>query len=111
MSQAIYLESQQGWEFAQRFSEQITHFLGKNEQMSDSLKKTSNSLIRSYKMSDLSNSLMLLIFGEQLEQTTHGRSFLVSELSSSLTSLTKKEGMSELLFFLINLTYIKHTKK
>ena len=62
----------QGWEFAHRFSERIARFLRKNEQMSDLLKKTSNSLIRS---------------------------FLVSDLSDSLTSLIKKEGMSESLIF------------
>ena len=44
----------------------------KNERMSDSLKKTSDSLIRS---------------------------FLVSELSASLTLLIKKEGMSISLIF------------
>ena len=55
----------QGWEFAHRISERITRFLPKNERMRDSLKKMSNSL---KKMSD---SLI--------------RSFLVSDLSDSLT--------------------------
>ena len=45
----------QGWEFAHWFSERNACFLRKNEQMSDSLKKTSNSLI----------------FGEQPEQFSH----------------------------------------
>ena len=63
----------QGWEFSHRFSEQIALLLWKNEQMSDLLKKTSDSLIRS---------------------------FLVSDLSYLLTSLTKNEGMSKLLIFL-----------
>ena len=37
-------------------------------------------------------------------------SFLVSDLSDLLTSLTKKEGMSESLIF-SSLFYKKHTKK
>ena len=68
----------------------------------------------------------LLIFGEQPERFAHGHSFLVSDLSESLmvahfwwatwaihvlTSLIKKEGMSELLIILNQKTYIKHTKK
>ena len=52
----------QGWEFARRFSERIACFLRKNEQMSDSLKKMSNSLIRSFLVSDLSKSLMVAHF-------------------------------------------------
>ena len=38
------------------------------------------------------------------------RSFLVSDLSNSLTSLTKNEGMSKLLILLNKKTYMKHTK-
>ena len=49
------LKFYQGWEFACPFSEQIARFLHKNEQMSDSLKKTSHLLIRSYLVSDLSD--------------------------------------------------------
>ena len=64
----------QGWEFAHLISERIAHFLSKNEQMSDSLKKMSDSLIRSFLVSEMSDSLTSLI---------------------SLTSLTKKEEMSE----------------
>ena len=75
----------QGWDFAHRFSERIARFLPKNEQMSDLLKKTSNSLIRSFLVSDLTDSLTPFI--------------LVSDLSDSLTSLTKKEGMSGSLIF------------
>ena len=52
----------QGWEFAHRFSEQIAPFLSKNEQMSDLLKKMSDSLIRSFLVSDLSYSLTLAHF-------------------------------------------------
>ena len=52
----------QGWEFAHRFSKQIAHFLPKNQQMSDSLKKISDSLIRSFLVSDLSNLLTIAHF-------------------------------------------------
>ena len=50
----------QGWEFAHLISERIAHFLSKNEQMSDLLKK----------MSDL------LIFGERNERFAHMAHFL-----------------------------------
>ena len=40
-----FLSPKQGWEFAHRFSETIARFSPKNERMSDSLKKTSDSLI------------------------------------------------------------------
>ena len=52
----------QAWEFAHRFSKRINHFLRKNERMSDSLKKTSDSLIGSFLMSNLSKSLMVAHF-------------------------------------------------
>ena len=52
----------QGWEFAHRFSERIARFLRKNERMSDSLKKTSDLLIRSFLVSDLSDLLMVAHF-------------------------------------------------
>ena len=58
----------QGWEFAHLISERIAHFLSKNERMSDSLKKMSDSLI----------------FGEQPERFAHDRSFPLSDLSESL---------------------------
>ena len=58
-----------------------------NEQMSDLLKKTSDSLLCSF-------------FGEWPEQITHGHSFLVSKLSDLLTSLIKKEGRNKSLIFL-----------
>ena len=51
---------QHGWEFTHHFSEQNSHFLRKNERMSDSLNK----------MSDL------LIFGEWHKQIAYDRSFL-----------------------------------
>ena len=53
---------QQGWEFPHRFSEQIARFLQKNEQTSESLKKTSDLLICSFLVSDFSNSLMVAHF-------------------------------------------------
>ena len=40
-----------------------------------------------------------LIFGERPERIAHGRSFFVNDLSDSLTSLIKKEEMSESLIF------------
>ena len=51
---------------------------------SDLLKKTSVSLIFGEQPEPFAH---LLIFGEQPEQFTHGRSFLVSNLSDSLTLL------------------------
>ena len=57
--------------------------------MSDSLKKTSDLPIGSFLVSNLSVSLTLLI--------------LVSNLSNSLISLIKKEGMSKSLDFFKNL--------
>ena len=56
----IFHRNIQGWEFAHRFSERIARFLPKNEQMSDSLQKMSDSLI----------------FGEQPELFAHGRDLL-----------------------------------
>ena len=73
----------QGWEFAHQFSERIACFLPKIERMSDLLRKTTDSLI----------------FLERPERFAHGHSFLVSDLSDSLASITKKEGMNESLIF------------
>ena len=73
-------------------------FCEKNDQMSDFLKKTSDSLIRSFLVSHLSHSLTSLIFGEWPEWFAH-------------IALTKNEGMSESLNFFKQKTYIKHTKK
>ena len=56
------LVCQQGWEFAHRFSEWIACFLPKNERKSDSLKKMSDSLIRSFLVSNLSDSLRIAHF-------------------------------------------------
>ena len=63
----------QGWEFAHLISERIARFLSKNE-----------------RMSEMSDSLTSLISSERPEPIAHGRSFLVSDLSDLLTSLTKK---------------------
>ena len=52
----------QGWEFAHLISERIARFMSKNERMSDLLKKMSDSLIRSFLVSDLSNSLTIAHF-------------------------------------------------
>ena len=57
-----YMSGFQGWEFAHRFSERIAHLLPKNERMSYSLKKISDSLIRSFLVNNLSNSLTLAHF-------------------------------------------------
>ena len=77
----------QGWEFAHLISERIVRFLSKNERMSALLKKMSDSLIRSFLVSEMSNSLISLISSEQPERVAHGPSFLVSKMSDSLTSL------------------------
>ena len=116
----------QGWEFDHLISERSARILPKNERMSDWLKKMSDSLIRSFPLSDVSKSLILLKSNERFEAIAHGLSFLVSDLSDlltsliwfeqnerfahnaqrkwaiegeSLTSLTKKEEMSNSLIF------------
>ena len=61
----------QGWKFAHGFSEGIAGFLQKREQKSDSLKKMSNSLICLFLVSNLSDSLTSLIFGERPERFAH----------------------------------------
>ena len=55
----------QGWEFAHLISEQIARFLSQNERMSDLLKKMSNSLIRLFLVSEMSDSLTSLISFER----------------------------------------------
>ena len=79
------LDTKTGWEFARLFTERIARFLPKNEQMSDSLNKTS----------DLFTSL---IFGEQPEQFAH---------------IAHQKRGNELIAHFLNIkkTYIKHTKK
>ena len=81
----------QGWEFAHLISERNARFLSKNERMSDSLKKISDSLIRSFLVSEMSDWLTSLISSERPERIVHGRSFLVSQMSDLLTSLISSE--------------------
>ena len=78
----IYVYNQ-GWEFTNRFSERIARFFPKNERMSDSLKKMSDSLICSFLVSDLSDLLTIAHFLWAIRSL---RSFLVSDMSDSLTS-------------------------
>ena len=58
----VFITYKQGWIFAHRFSERIARFLPKNERMSDLLKKMSNSLIPSFLVSDMSDSLTIAHF-------------------------------------------------
>ena len=83
----IFVQFWQGWEFAHLISERISRFLSKNERMSNSLRKMSDSLIRSFLVSEMSNSLTLLISSERPDRLAHGRSFLVSEMSDLLALL------------------------
>ena len=113
----------QGWEFAHQFSERIPVYLQKNEQMSDSLKKKSNSLICSFLVSNLSNLLKVTHFGERPEQFAHiayfwwgawaicsYRSIKKRELANRLKKKTykkptKKYDFSQILFFWANCTF------
>ena len=78
-----FLSKSPAWKFAHRFSEQIPHFLPNNEEMWNSLQKNER----------FAHSL---IFGERPEGFAHDRSFLVSNLSDSLTSLTRKRGNEQI---------------
>ena len=108
------LRPQQGWEFDHLFSERIALFFV--EKMSDSLIKRSHSLILSFLVSHLSDSLTvahfwwgirvnrswLLSLGEWPKQFAHNRSFVMSNLSDSLTSLFKnREWTKRSVFFLL----------
>ena len=106
------ISKSQGWEFAHRFSERITRFLPKTKWMTDSLKKTSDLLIRSFLVRDLSVLLMVAHLWWATWAIAHSAHFwwatwanrshcpfLVSDLSDSLTSLIKKEELSKLLIF------------
>ena len=92
--------------------------------MRDSLKKTSDLLIRSFLVRDLSDSLMVAHFDEQPEQFAHiahvwwvtwairsHRSCLVSHLNDLLISVIKKREWANRSLFLNQKTFIKHTKK
>ena len=61
--------------------------LYKNERMSNSLKKMSDSLTHSFLLSEMRDLLTLLISSEQPKRIAHGCSFFVSEMSDSLTWL------------------------
>ena len=78
----------QGWEFAHQFSEQIARFLRKNERserFAHGLSFLVSDLNRSFLVSKLSNSLTSLNFGERPERFAH--------------IAHKKEGISKLLIF------------
>ena len=102
--------SWQGCKFAHWFSEQITCFLWKNEQISNSLKKTSDLLIFSerperfahgllFLVCNLSESLMVVHFWWAIWGICSHRSFLVSDLSNLLTLLIKKRESANRSFF------------
>ena len=108
---ALTLAGKQSWEFAHRFSEQITKFYPKmsewaNERFAQKNEWFTQLLIfgdrperfdhyRSFPLSDLSLSLMVTHFWWATWAIRSHRSFDLSEMSDSLTSLTKKEEMSE----------------
>ena len=52
----------QGWEFAHLISKRIARFLSKNERFERYAQKMSDSLIRSFFVSDLSDSLTITHF-------------------------------------------------
>ena len=56
------VEWRQGWEITHLISEQIASFLSKNERMSNSIKKMSDLLIRSFLVSNLSDLLTIAHF-------------------------------------------------
>ena len=107
----------QGWEFAHRFSDESLVWVI----------RTKKWAICSFAhfwwatCSICSRSLISSERPEQIAQVAHfwwatwairsHCSFLVSNLSDLLTSLTKNEGMSESIIFLNKKIHIKHTKK
>ena len=130
------LDSTQGWEFAHRFSERIACFLRKNE-LNERFAQKNHQFAQSFifverpeqfvlnpsfLVSNLSDSLMVahfwwatwanrlcsLNFWWATWAIGSHRLFLVSDLSDSLTSLIKKEGMSKSLIF--SKTYKKMLK-
>ena len=97
-------------------------FMQKNERFAQINKRFAHSLIfgeqperfthgRSLLVSVLSQSLMVAHFWWATWVIRWHRSFLVSNLRDSLTSLNKKEGMSKSFIFKNQKMYIKHTKK
>ena len=102
----------QGYEFAHRFSERITRFFVKkwaNKRFVKKNKQFAHSLICSFLVSDLSESLLVAHFWWATWAICSHCSFLVSDLSNSLTSLLKKEVMCKSLVFYLNVqkTYQK----
>ena len=75
----------QGWEFAHRFSEQIAFCLWRNERMSNSVKRTSDLLIRSFLVIDLGYSLTIAHFWWVSWANRSWCLFLVSNLGHLLT--------------------------
>ena len=89
----------QGWEFAHRFSQQIANFLPKNERMSDFLKQTSDSLIRSFLVSNQSDSLTIAHFHRAM-WANRSWSLIFGEWPERFTHIAhQKEGMSDSLIF------------
>ena len=66
----------QGWEFAHRFSEQITRFLPKNEQFDQKNERFTHSLIFCERPERFAHSRS---FPLQPERFPHGRTFVLSE--------------------------------
>ena len=62
INQNTHINAGLGIRSSHLISERIACFLAKNEPMRDSLKKMSDSLIRSFLVSDLSNSLKITHF-------------------------------------------------
>ena len=83
---------QQGWKLAHRFSKRITRFWLKNERMSNSLKKMSNSLIRSGRSPKVSDHERFA----HIVQSVQRKWGIVSK---SLTKKRKWVKMSNLLIF------------
>ena len=84
----------QGWEFAHRFSKRIAHFLQKK--CAKKRFAQTNERFAQFLVSDLSDSLKLLIFDERPERFAH-----ISY---------EKRGNERIAQFLNKKTYIKHTK-
>ena len=72
-----------------------------SEWASDSLKKMSDLLIRSFLVSEMNDLLIQLISSVRPEQIAHGRSFLVSDLLTSLIWFERNEWF----------THIAHKKR
>ena len=117
----------QGWEFAHSISERIARLLSKMSEWAIHSKKWAIHSFahfwwgkwaihshRSFPLSHLSKSLMVALFWWVKWAIHSPRSCDLSEMSDSLTSLTKKEGMSENARFTHCFNffkpYVKHSK-